>query len=57
MKIIVNKSEFAALVRACYRQMSSHTGVCCGTCVLHPFCSENDELVESMCEIFELEEE
>ena len=53
MKIIVNKHEYAELVRACAAHRNRNT--VCSACFLSELC-EGHEFMESMCEIAEDEE-
>ena len=53
MKIIVDKHEYAELVRACVKHRDSHA--VCSTCFIAELC-EGHEFMESMCEITEDEE-
>lgn len=43
MKIVCNKEEFSALVRACYRSRNDDS--CCG-CLFTPVCSAGSEFVD-----------
>lgn len=48
MKIVVNKEEFARLVRECEIKVSGYGS--CGNCVMNTFC-QGEGRIEDFCEI------
>lgn len=54
MKIVVDKHEYAELVRACVKHRNNHA--ICSSCLLAELC-EGHEFMEGMCEIVEDDDE